>query len=101
MDADRRNERRPTARLELLTRVESQGATGRSDTRKTRVVFDFSGRQWLGFTDLALVLTARLQTGSECRVWVKEIPWETWSVLRSMGLDHLFLVVPGPGDGPN
>ncbi len=101
MDADRRDERRQQARLELLPRVESQGPTGRTDARETSVVFDFTGKPWLDFADLALVLTARLRTGSECRVWVKEIPWETWSVLQSMGLDHLFLVVPGPGDGLN
>ena len=101
MDADGRNERHQQARLELLPRVESPGATGREDTRETSVVFDFSGKGQLDLTDLALVLTARLRTGPGGKVWVKEIPWETWSVLRTLGLDHLFLVVPEPGDGAN
>lgn len=65
------------------------------------LVFDFTGEYGLDLTDLALVLTARLQAGPEGRVWVRQIPYETWNVLRALGLDHLFHVYPGPGDALN
>lgn len=66
-------------------------------------VFDFCGRRGLGLGELSLVLTARLQggPGPAGTVRVREISYETWSVLRTMGLDHLFVVVPGRGDGLN
>ena len=101
MGADGRDARRREAHLELLKRAEAERDKARSSTRDADVIFDFSGRRELRLTDLALVLTARLRTGPGGTVRVKEIPWETWSQLRALGLDHLFLVVPQAGDGPN
>ena len=65
------------------------------------VVFDFSGMRGLDLADLAWVLTARLQAGPGGRVWVRQMPYETWNALRALGLDHLFRVYPGPGEQPN
>jgi len=61
------------------------------------VVFDFTGLRQPGLCDLALILTARLQSAPDQRVWVKALPDTTWSVLQALGLDHLFHVLPGPG----
>lgn len=82
-------------------RPDGRDATERDATRGHDRVFDFCGRRGLGLSDLALVLTARLQGGLGGTVRVKEIPYETWAVLRGLGLDHLFLVVPEAGDGLN
>ena len=101
MGPNGRDERRRWARLALLPRSEEPEAGREATTLGTDVVFEFSGRRGLNLADLALVLTARLQAGPTGRVWVKEIPVETWNALRSMGLDHFFMVVPGPGDAPN
>jgi len=101
MGADGRDARRREAHPELLKWTGAEGDEGRPAARNTDVIFDFSGRRQLRLTDLALVLTARLRTGPGGTVRVKEIPWETWSVLRALGLDHLFLVVPQAGDAPN
>ncbi len=100
MEPNGRDERRRRTRLALLPRSEGP-EDGREATPGTDLVFEFSGRRGLDMTSLALVLTARLQAGPLGRVWVKEIPVETWNALRSMGLDHFFMVVPGPGDAPN
>lgn len=82
-------------------RPDGRDATKGDATRGRDRVFDFSGRPRLGLAELALVVTARLQAGPGGTVRVKEIPYETWAVLRALGLDHLFLVVPEPGDGAN
>ena len=100
MEPDGRDERRRWARVALLPRSEGP-VDGRDAPPGTDLVFEFSGRRGLDMTSLALVLTARLQAGPRGTVWVKEIPVETWNVLRSLGLDHFFMVVPGPGDAPN
>ncbi|NJD20103.1 MAG: hypothetical protein FIA95_12580 [Gemmatimonadetes bacterium] len=100
MEPNGRDEQRRWRRLALLPRAEEPEA-GRSATPGADVVFVFSGKRGLDLADLALVLTARLQAGQQGRVWVKEIPVETWNLLRSLGLDHLFMVVPGTGDAPN
>lgn len=100
MEPDGRDERRGGARPTLQPLAETAGKEG-GDRLRDEVVFDFTGRRELGLADLAVVITARLQAGPQGRVWVKEIPFEVWNVLRSMRLDHLFLVVPSPGDCPN
>lgn len=100
MEPNGRDERRRGLRLALLPRSEGP-EDGRAGAPGTDLVFEFSGKRGLDLPDLALVLTARLQAGLRGRVWVKEIPVETWNVLRSLGLDHLFMVIPGPGDAPN
>lgn len=76
-------------------------APGSEAMEETHVVFDFSETQGVGLSDLALVLTARLQAGPAGTVWVRRIPYETWQILRALGLDHLFHVYPGPGEELN
>lgn len=98
METNEGDERRRDARPTLLPVGKARGARPGFETE---VVFQFSGRQGLGLTDLALVLTARLKAGLDGRVWVKQIPYETWNILRALGLDHLFQVVPDAGDAPN
>ncbi len=68
-----------------------------ASTPRDGVVFDFTGLHQPGLCDLALILTARLQSPPG-RVWVRALPDTTWSVLRALGLDHLFHVLPGPGE---
>lgn len=80
---------------------DGRDAAKRDATRGQDRVFDFRGRRGLGLPDLALVITARLQGGPGGTVRAKEIPYETWTILRALGLDHLFLVVPEAGDGLN
>ena len=98
MGANGRDARRREARLELLTRSEAEGAKGPAATRNTDVIFDFSDGRELGLTGLALVLTARLRTGPGRTVRVRKISFETWTLLRALGLDHLFAVIPEGGD---
>lgn len=76
-------------------------APGREAPAETHVVFDFTGMRGIGLSDLALVLTARLRAGPAGTVWVRQIPYETWQVLKALGLDHLFHVYPGPGEDLN
>ena len=59
------------------------------------VVFDFTGLREPDVADLALILTARLQTPIDASVWVRAIDPKTARVLRALGLDHLFRVYPG------
>jgi hypothetical protein len=94
MDNDERDERRQDAGLELVVRPDAQEA-------ETDIVFDFTGLHRPALTDLALILTARLHSEPESRVWVRALPKGTWNVLQALGLDHLFLVYPGPGKDPN
>ncbi len=98
MGANGRDARRGQARPKLLTRSEAEEANGDAATRKADVIFDFSAGRELGLTGLALVLTARLQTGPGRTVRVSKISYETWTLLRALGLDHLFAVVPEGGD---
>jgi hypothetical protein len=77
-------------------RTEAAASTAR-EGRESGVVFDFTGLHRPGLCDLALILTARLQSAPG-RVWVRALPDSTWSVLRALGLDHLFLMLPGPGE---
>ncbi len=58
------------------------------------VVFDFTGLDRPGVSELALILTARLQTPAHGAVWVRALPWKTARVLRALGLDHLFRHYP-------
>ena len=94
---DGRRERR----LALQAGSGAQQAEGRDATGETDVVFDFTGLYGFTVPDLALILTARLQTGPEGRVWVRELPLDAWRILQGLGLDHLFLVYPGLGDDVN
>ena len=71
----------------------------RSDEKKvhaagTHVVFDFTGLHSLDVADLALILTARLVSGTDGPVWVRGVPARTAHVLRALGLGHLFRPYP-------
>lgn len=101
MEPNGRDGGRREARLALVLASEAPESAGRDAGMGNDLVFDFTSQRELDLTDLALVLTARLQAEPGERVWVRQIPWETWDVLRALGLDHLFRVYPGPGDAPN
>jgi len=62
------------------------------------VVFDFTGLHTPAVSDLALVLTARLQTPSSESVWAREIHPRTAEILRALRLDHMFPRYPDPDD---
>lgn len=65
------------------------------------VVFDFSGIEQGNVTDLALIITARLQSAPTDNVWVRSLPWRTARVLEILRLDHLFRHYPESGDELN
>ena len=60
------------------------------------VVFDFTGLHTPAVSDLALVLTARLQTPPNESVWAREIHPRTAEILRALRLDHMFPRYPDP-----
>ena len=60
------------------------------------VVFDFTGLHTPAVSDLALVLTARLQTPPSESVWAREIHPRTAEILRALRLDHMFPRYPDP-----
>jgi len=64
-------------------------------TSVNHVVFDFTGLCRPNVADLALILTARLQTPPDELVWIRAIDPRTARVLRGLGLDHLFRHYPG------
>lgn len=84
-------ERVPQTRL-LQQESEVDGATDHE--RSTDVVFDFTGLRRPDVRDLGLILTARLQSAPGDRVWVRALPYQTWSLLHALGVDHLFRVYP-------
>jgi phosphoglycolate phosphatase-like HAD superfamily hydrolase len=94
MDNDERGRRRRDAGLGLVVRTDVPEP-------ETDIVFDFTGLQHPALTDLALILTARLHSDPEDRVWVRALPHGTWYLLQALGLDHLFRVYPGPDGDPN
>ena len=60
------------------------------------VVFDFTGLNKPAVSDLALVLTARLQTPPSESVWARKIHPRTAEILRALRLDHMFPRYPDP-----
>lgn len=58
------------------------------------VVFDFTGLDRPKVADLALILTARLESGPGDKVWVRSLPWQTGRILKILRLDHLFRHYP-------
>ena len=86
------------ARPRLLTESEARQAERDDDHRDHDLVFDFTGLHRPDVCDLALILTARLQAAPDERVWVRALPYSTWSVLRSLGVDHLFHPYPAPDE---
>jgi len=85
-DDDRRNE------LHSMVRTDE---ASEPETNDEHLVFDFTDVHTAGFSDLALILTARLHTPpGEC-VWVRGIQPRTARILEALGLDHLFRRYPG------
>lgn len=64
--------------------------------RQLDVVFDFTGLHRPDVRDLTLILTARLQSAPGDRVWVRALPYQTWVLLRALGVAHLFHLYPYP-----
>ena len=62
------------------------------------VVFDLSGTEKANIEDIALILTARLQSAPTDSVWAHSIPSRTAQILRYLRLEHLFRLVP-EGEG--
>lgn len=58
------------------------------------VVFDLSGTEKANVEDIAMILTARLQSAPTNQVWVHSIPSRTALILKSLRLEHLFRLVP-------
>ncbi len=69
-----------------------------SRSQAGHVVFDFTGLERFDVGDLALILTARLQSAPTDSVWVRSLPEQTERILRMLKLDHLFRTYP---EGPN
>lgn len=60
------------------------------------VVFDFTDLHKPAVSDLALVLTARLQKPPDESVWAREMHPRTAEILRALRLDHMFPHYPDP-----
>lgn len=71
------------------------------EARRDEPVFDFTGLRRPELRDLSFVLTARLQSDPDDRVWVRALPKSTWGVLEALGLDHLFCAYPRSGEAAN
>jgi hypothetical protein len=67
----------------------------------SHVVFDFTGLERPTVGDLAMILTARLQSAPGDSVWVRSIHWQTARILEILKLDHLFRHYPQPADELN
>ena len=80
-------------------RVEEERLQSRQEvfSATDSVVFDFTGLRKPDVADLALILTAHLQSPVDQCVWVRAIDPGTARVLRALGLDHLFRTYPGSG----
>ncbi len=86
-----------TPALEAVSRAT---AHVQEDT-KPDVLIDFTDSHVVDFEGLTLLLTAQRLAHSEDRqVWLMGLPDHAWSVLKSMGLDVLFVRVSSPG-GPS
>ena len=93
MRPDGGDEGRRDARVRLLPRGADE-ERARDRDAETDVVFDFTGLHRPDVRDLGLILTARLQSAPEDRVWVRALPYQTWSLLRALGVDHMFRIYP-------
>jgi hypothetical protein len=71
----------------------------RESVGDTHVVFDFTGLDRPNVGDLSLILTARLQSGPNEKVWVRALPSQTERILKLLRLDHMFRTYPtGPDE---
>jgi len=82
-----RNDER--TQLELHTLEEEAG-----ENSIDPVVFDLSGTEKANVEDIAMILTARLQSAPTNQVWMHSIPSRTAHILKSLRLEHLFRLVP-------
>jgi hypothetical protein len=78
-------------RKRLAPHIVSEEARNDNDEH---VVFDLSGTGKANIEDIALILTARLQSAPADHVWVHSIPSRTAQILRFLRLEHLFRLVP-------
>ncbi len=69
--------------------------------QENHVVFDFTGLERPTVADLALILTARLESAPRDSVWVRSLPWQTARILEVLRLDHLFRHYPDAEDELN
>lgn len=90
MRADGRDEREGGRTRRGLVPTRTAAGPTRKRVREQDIVFDFAGLPAPDVADLAMVLTARLQSGVAGRVWARALPQATWMVLGALGLDHLF-----------
>ena len=93
MRPDDKNDR-PSVRVQLQERPDDAN-------EETHVVFDFTGMDRPSVSDLALILTARLQSEPGESVWVRSLPWRTARILEILRLDHLFRHYPQAEGEPN
>lgn len=91
----RRNDEKER-RLQLEVREATEETTDAH-----HVVFDFTGLDRPNVGDLALILTARLQSAPSDSVWVRSLPWQTARILEVLRLDHLFRHYPEGEDDLN
>lgn len=75
-------------------RAERLDTHGGDTVEAGHVVFDFTGLEQAKIGDLALILTARLETAPDEKVWVRSVPGRTAQALKILRLDHLFLNYP-------
>lgn len=78
-------------RKQLELRVVSEEAR---EHKHEHVVFDLSGTEKANVEDIALILTARLQSAPTDSVWVHSMPHRTAQILKYLRLEHLFRHVP-------
>jgi hypothetical protein len=65
------------------------------------IVFDFGGTEQSNVGDLALILTARLNSAPGDSVWARDLPHRTARILEYLRLDHLFIRIPEDEGQPN
>jgi hypothetical protein len=78
-----------------------EGTDSASRPQAGHVVFDFTGLERPDVGDLALILTARLQSAPTDSVWVRSLPEQTERILRILRLYHLFRTYPEGSDELN
>ena len=79
--------------------LQDRNAEGRPQAG--HVVFDFTGLERPDVGDLSLILTARLRSAPDARVWVRSLPEQTERILKLLRLDHLFRAYPTGSDELN
>ncbi len=102
MRPDGRNDGRDDLRPGLQETSETGHDTEKGTHERVEdLIFDFTGLRRPELRDLSFILTARLQSEDDDRVYVRALPTGTWDLLQSMGLDHLFWAYPRGSDVQN